>query len=283
MSIDDSARFSRQRRHVLAAGLGGAGLAGLGEAKPLHAATAGQALLPLTAQTTEGPYYFDARRERSDITEGQAGVPLDVSLTVCDVQGKPLAGMRVDIWHCNAAGTYSGYAGQGDERDVSAKGKTFLRGSQTTGESGTVVFRTIYPGWYAGRTTHIHVKVLSGARAILTSQFFLPDALSEYLYTQLPAYARRLTRDTLNSSDGIALIAGNTVLGAVRQQADRYQASLALVVDPTASPAIDRPPVPGEGPPPGGRPPAGPGGPGPRAALRGAARVAAIVPGQGAR
>ncbi|WP_455288254.1 hypothetical protein [Cupriavidus necator] len=144
-----------------------------------------------------------------------------------------------------------------------------------------------HPGWYEGRithirTTHIHMKAIQGTRAVLTSQFFLPDALSEYLYTQLPAYRRRRTRDTLNSTDGIALKAGDTVVGAVRQLADRYVADLILVVDQAASPVIDRPPVPGEGPPPGGRGPR-PGDGAPGATLRGAARVAAIVPGRGKR
>ena len=67
-------------------------------------------LLPLTAQTTEGPFYFDAGKVRQDITEGQPGVPVEVRFTVVDVHGRPLAGRRVDLWHCNASGVYSGYA-----------------------------------------------------------------------------------------------------------------------------------------------------------------------------
>lgn len=226
MPFDKNTPRSRQRRHMLVAGLGGAGLAGLRGSRAQAATGAAPALLPLTAQTTEGPYYLDIQRERADITEGQGGVPLDVRFTVCDAQGKPLAGMRVDIWHCNTSGIYSGYAGQGDDHNVSAKGQTFLRGSQTTAADGVVTFHTIYPGWYEGRTTHIHMKAIHGTRAVLTSQFFLPDGLSEYLYTQLPAYRRRRTRDTLNSTDGIALKAGDTVVGAVRQLADRYVADL---------------------------------------------------------
>jgi protocatechuate 3,4-dioxygenase beta subunit len=179
---------------------------------------------------------------RADITEGLPGVPLEVRFAVTDRKGAPLAGARVDIWHCDAAGLYSGYAGQGEGRSTSTKGKTFLRGAQAADKEGVAAFRSIYPGWYEGRATHIHFKVFNGKRHVLTSQFFLPDALSEYLYTQLPVYRRAGLRSVLNSNDGIALQAGNTVVGAVRQEADRYVASLNVVVDPNKQAAVERPP-----------------------------------------
>ena len=241
--------------------------------------------LPLTAQTTEGPYYLDVAQVRRDITEGLQGVPLDVRFTVCDAAGKPLPGLRVDIWHCDAQGRYSGFPAQGDDRSGAFEGKTFLRGSQFTGRDGAAAFATVYPGWYAGRTTHIHMKVFKGTRAVLTSQFFLPDALSEFLYTQVPLYQRSRVRDTLNSVDGIALRAGDTVLGAVREERQRYVATLALVVDPAADPVVDRPPRPGGMPPPQGTqgapgmPAMGVGGrPVHPRALEGAARIKALVP-----
>lgn len=271
-----------RRRHLLAAALGGAGLATLSRTSPAGAqALPTAAPLPLTAQTTEGPYYFDAGKVRQDITEGQSGVPLDIRFTVVDLHGRALAGKRVDLWHCNAAGVYSGYAGQVDDHDqpVSTKGQTFLRGSQPVGADGVATFRTIYPGWYEGRATHLHMKVIDGRRTLLTTQCFLPDALSEYLYTQLPAYRRKRLRETLNSNDGIALRAGDTVFGAVREARGRYIATLMLVVDPaTTAPRESFPP----GPPPGqpmGAPPGPPPGQGSHAALEGDARVAAIVPG----
>ena len=275
-------------RRGLLATLGAATLAAA-SARPAGAATALKKLL-LTAQTTEGPYYLDLDRMRRDITEGLEGVPLEVRFNVCDTTGKPLPGLRVDIWHCDMQGRYSGFGEQGDDRSLAFEGKTFLRGSQLTDREGVAAFATIYPGWYAGRTTHIHMKVLDGTRAVLTSQFFLPDALSEFLYTQVPLYQRTRVRDTLNSVDGIALKAGDTVLGAVREERQRYVATLALVVDPAANPAIDRPPPPSAGGmPPGaqGMPPTGgaggEGGAGgwppmhPRA-LAGAARLKALVP-----
>ncbi|MFM9926470.1 intradiol ring-cleavage dioxygenase [Variovorax sp. H27-G14] len=284
-------------RRGLLTTLGAAALA-TASARPAQAAAP---TLPLTAQTTEGPFYLDASQVRRDITEGLQGVPLDVRFTVCDTAGKPLPRLRVDLWHCDTLGRYSGFGGQGDDGAGAFEGKTFLRGSQFTDREGVAAFATVYPGWYAGRTTHIHMKVLNGTRAVLTSQFFLPDALSEFLYTQVSLYQRARLRDTLNSLDGIALKAGDTVLGAVREERQRYVATLALVVDPLATPVVDRPPrfggmPPGAMPPQGSLPPGamlprGPlqggmpmagmpmgGGPPHARALEGTARVKALVP-----
>ncbi|MET3464802.1 intradiol ring-cleavage dioxygenase [Variovorax atrisoli] len=263
-------RASIGRRGLLAA-FGAAGLSAAASAAPAAAHR-----LALTAQTTEGPYYLDLALERSDIAEGLEGVPLEVRFNVCDATGRPLPKLRVDLWHCDAQGRYSGFGEQGDDRSLTFEGKTFLRGSQFTDRDGGAAFATIYPGWYAGRTTHIHFKVINGVRAVLTSQFFLPDALSEFLYTQVSSYRRARLRDTLNSADGIALKAGATVLGSVREERQRYVATLALVVDPAANPAVDRPPRPGS-PPPGKMPSEGLGLSHPRSP-EGAARVRAIVP-----
>ena len=261
--------------------------AAVGPAPATAAAEPVRTALEPTAQTTEGPYYFDAGQQRAHISAGLAGVPLELRFSLLDTSGRRRAETRVDVWHCDARGIYSGYAGQGDERRIDTRGQDFLRGTQHSGTDGTAVFRTIYPGWYRGRTTHIHVKVFNGSRAVLTTQFFLPDALSEYLYTRLPDYARKALRDTLNSGDGIALQAGGSVIGAVHERADCYVASLDLVIDPAADPVVDRPPMPGDGPPTdarAGRPP--PGGPrlrpgvppGMGAALDGPERLAALVP-----
>src|SRR5580704_4476569 len=64
----------------------------------------------LTPELEEGPYYFDPKLRRTDIREGHKGVPLRLQLQVVDVVGcSPLAGVRVDVWHCDARGFYSGY------------------------------------------------------------------------------------------------------------------------------------------------------------------------------
>lgn len=291
------------RRRMLAIAVTGAGASALtaGCAQGASPSPAGAAPT-LTAPTTEGPYYFDPGVMRADITEGHAGVPLEVRFEVHDETGAPLPAARVDIWHCDASGLYSGYAGQGDDGKTSTVGEKFLRGVQTTGADGVAAFTTIYPGWYRGRTTHIHFKVWQGATAVLTSQFSLPDALSEFLYTQLADYKRASLRDTLNSTDGIMIQAGATVMGNVREEKDRYIATLAVYVDRNAKPTVERggPGGPPGGGPPGGGPPGGgpprgdrppgpppegfppggfpPGGPGARAPLTGDARTAALIP-----
>lgn len=237
--------------------------------------------LPLTAQTTEGPYYLDGMPPRSDITEGLPGLPLEVRLSVRTREGAPLPGCRVDVWQCDAQGLYSGFAGQGEARSADLSGRTFLRGNQVADAQGEVRFQTIYPGWYEGRTTHVHFKVFHQGRAVLTSQFFLPDALNEYLYEQVRSYRRDRPRGVLNRTDGIAMMAGDTALGSVREDANRYIALLDVVVDPQAQPRVHRP-GPGAGPPPGatgrGGPPPGFGGVPALPVPQGEARIRALMP-----
>ena len=69
----------------------------------------------------------------------------------------PIAGAMVDIWHTDGYGRYSGFRGQGSD-GADTTGETFLRGTQVTDGDGLVEFETIYPGWYPGRTAHIHFK-----------------------------------------------------------------------------------------------------------------------------
>jgi protocatechuate 3,4-dioxygenase beta subunit len=149
----------------------------------------------LTAEQTEGPYYFDADRIRTDITEDRDGVPLRLAVRVRDAAScDALRDAVVDIWHCDAGGVYSGFdAGEGER---------FLRGAQVTNRDGIVEFRTIYPGWYQGRTTHIHAKVHLDRQTVLTTQMYFDDAVSDRVYADAP-YSDRGTRDVTNESDGI--------------------------------------------------------------------------------
>lgn len=125
----------------------------------------------LFPQAVEGPYYLDPKLVRADITEGRPGLPIDLRLKLIE-QGScsPIANVRVDVWHADASGVYSGYAGQGDDRAVSTKGQTYLRGTQISDAEGNVVFQTIFPGWYPGRTPHIHIKAFLDKTAMLTGQ-----------------------------------------------------------------------------------------------------------------
>ena len=94
---------------------------------------------------------------RRNITEGKPGVPLRLYVTVVEVSTcSPLENAAVDIWHCDALGVYSHFvSGSASASDTT----TFLRGVQLADASGLVIIDTIFPGFYSGRTTHIHIKV----------------------------------------------------------------------------------------------------------------------------
>ncbi|OAF17113.1 intradiol ring-cleavage dioxygenase [Bradyrhizobium neotropicale] len=240
----------------------------------------------LTPQAEEGPFYADPKLVRSDITEGRPGVPLTLRLRV--IEAGPctaIKGARVDIWHCDAKGLYSAYPGQGDGHDIDATGKTFLRGTQMTDEAGWALFNTIYPGWYDGRTTHIHFKVFLDDRTVLTGQTFLPDALNEFIYTNVPAYKDRARQRTIiNANDHVIERSDpeHRAFCAVKEERDRYVATLTLGVDrrtdATVGHAGPPPPPPGmRGGPPPGPPPSGMGGPMFGRPIKD--RLAALVPG----
>jgi protocatechuate 3,4-dioxygenase beta subunit len=161
----------------------------------------------LTPETDEGPYWVDERLNRADIVAGQPGVPLTVDISVCEMNASLLAyeGAVVDIWHANAMGLYSDEPNQpgGD-----TSGETFLRGYQVTDASGVVEFQTIYPGWYEGRTIHIHVRGRTFAKEeatfSFTAQIFFDEATNEAVLAASP-YDQRLGRDTTNAGDDIFL------------------------------------------------------------------------------
>src|SRR2546426_12612126 len=162
----------------------------------------------VTPQETEGPYWVDEGLARSDITVDPSdgtvkpGVPpaLAIAALRADADCAPAPGVRVDVWHCDAGGLYS------DEAANSTVGKKFLRGYQTTDDTGAVRFTTIYPGWYPGRTIHIHfrIRVLDGTATTydFTSQLFFDDAISDQVAARAP-YDTRGTRGTRNANDSI--------------------------------------------------------------------------------
>jgi protocatechuate 3,4-dioxygenase beta subunit len=150
----------------------------------------------LAPEQTEGPYYIDDGLIRSNITEGKKGVPLQLRLQVIDATTcKPIKGATVEAWHCDAIGNYSGFSQPTSQR-------TYLRGGQRSNAAGNVAFRTIYPGWYRGRTTHIHVKVHVGGKEVHTGQLYFNDAVSAAVYKSRSPYKTRGQKDTPNSQDG---------------------------------------------------------------------------------
>jgi protocatechuate 3,4-dioxygenase beta subunit len=162
---------------------------------------------------------------RADIVEGKPGTPLTLDLLVLTGGAcTPLANAAVDIWHCDAAGVYSGYQGQLGGLDT--RGSVFLRGTQLTGPDGRVRFQTIYPGWYPGRTTHIHFKVhLSGNREA-TSQLYFAEELNQQVYATAP-YAAHGQKDTSNTADAFAR---GAPLLAVTRSGPAYAASMTITV-----------------------------------------------------
>jgi protocatechuate 3,4-dioxygenase beta subunit len=163
---------------------------------------------------TEGPFFVDARLERSDLTSGTSragvvqGLPLTLTLDVARIRSagcQPVSGARIDLWHTDAAGEYSDVGpGAGQPR---TKGQAFLRGYQVSDANGRVRFRTIYPGWYPGRTIHIHLKArlfnaAGNTTYEFTSQLFFDDAINDIVMAMAP-YNARGTRTVRNEGDVI--------------------------------------------------------------------------------
>jgi protocatechuate 3,4-dioxygenase beta subunit len=146
-----------------------------------------------TPQQTEGPYFVDKIPNRSDIRSDSSdgsvkeGIPLRLITHVYDVHNGrcvPLSGAKVDIWHTDSQGVYSAV------KDMGTSGRNFLRGYQVTNSNGTAEFTTIYPGWYEGRTIHIHdkVRVFNGSDTILewTSQLYFNNSMNQQVHKQAP-------------------------------------------------------------------------------------------------
>ncbi|MEZ5797922.1 MAG: intradiol ring-cleavage dioxygenase [Paracoccaceae bacterium] len=180
-------------------------------------------------ELTEGPFYVDPGLIRGDIAEGRPGLPLVLRLQVVTADCRPVEGARVDVWHCDAEGVYSGVSNLGEGPDTS--GQTFLRGTQMTGADGVAEFRTIYPGWYPGRTTHIHYKVFLADGTALTSQVFFDEAMTAAIYDDHAAYEERAAgRDMFNAQDRIAREAGAGAIARVDLPEPDGEAVAALVV-----------------------------------------------------
>jgi protocatechuate 3,4-dioxygenase beta subunit len=191
------------RRDVLKS-LGGAGLAAVFGARALafigEDAQAASTCL-LTPEVTEGPYWVENALTRRNITEGKPGLPLVIRFTVLNARTcKPIRNADVEIWHCDAVGEYSA---------VNGAATRFLRGHQKSNASGKAEFLTIFPGWYRGRTPHIHMKVNVGGDAVHTGQIFFNETITAAVYKQAP-YASRGLYDTSHARDMIYRQAGGS-------------------------------------------------------------------------
>lgn len=225
---DDRKRLGLSRREAIAgaaAAGAGAGLYVLLRGGPEEADSADVvASTPhcvLAPEQTEGPYYIDNHLIRSDIRDGKKGVPLSLRLQVLDASScKPIRGATVEVWHCDASGAYSGF---------NAPGK-FCRGGKRTSSTGNVRFKTIYPGWYQGRTTHIHVKVHVGGEEVHTGQLYFADATSAAVYRLRSPYTARGQKDTPNSQDMVFGDGGRRSMLRLTKSGSGYVGRLALGV-----------------------------------------------------
>jgi protocatechuate 3,4-dioxygenase beta subunit len=185
---------------------------------------------------TEGPYFVDERLNRSDIrsdpTDGQvrSGTPLTLILRVSRFNSsdcQPLPGAQVDLWQCDALGAYSDVQDPGFD----TIGKKFLRGYQVTDARGEAQFVTVYPGWYPGRTVHIHFKIRTEPVAKrsfeFSSQLYFDDELTDHVHAA-PPYAAKGPRTARNQHDWIFRRGGDRLILDPTTTTDGYAATFPI-------------------------------------------------------
>jgi protocatechuate 3,4-dioxygenase beta subunit len=216
-----------RREALLAAGAAGVG-AVLGVRGLLSPRDAAAASCLLQREVTEGPYYLDLDKVRRNIKGGRKGTPLTLRFQVVNATTcKPIPNAAVEIWHADAGGEYSGVEGNSG---------TWLRGIQRTGTGGRVRFETIFPGWYRGRTPHIHMKVFVSGDEVHTGQVFFGASAKHAVYAQ-GRYAARGQSETSNRADGIYRQAGSRAVLDLHRKASLisagYTGSLVIGVNPS--------------------------------------------------
>ncbi|KAF8423010.1 Intradiol ring-cleavage dioxygenase [Tirmania nivea] len=163
----------------------------------------------LTPELTIGPYYAPNQLIRDDMREDIDGVELLLALEIIDVNTcKVVPNVMIDFWHCSNIGKYSAFAAEG------TTGETFNRGLQATSSDGIVTMTTIFPGWYTGRSTHIHIAAhingtissdgdfYSGGINPHIGQLFFPESTLQEIQSNSHYTANNNTR-TLNAQDSI--------------------------------------------------------------------------------
>ncbi len=209
MAAESSMKKALTRREALgllgaAAGAGVMSVACGGDTptspSPTTTTTTTNAGCAVTPSETVGPYPSLVDLFRSDIREGRSGLPVTLTITVVNSSNacSAVPNANVEIWQCDAEGHYSQYAQQGYD----GRAQTFLRGIQTTDSNGRVTFTTVYPGWYLGRATHIHVEVTLNGASVKVTQIAFPDSTTSAVYAS-GVYASRGDNPTTNSRDNI--------------------------------------------------------------------------------
>lgn len=210
-------------RGVSLATLAGPFLGCASESEGADAELVGELGEPLSCQlypeATEGPFYVETPElNRADLLEGETSptivdaIPLSLVMKFNRLNGSacsPIEGARVAIWQCDAEGVYSALESNFIQM-VDTSDAKFLRGYQDTDASGSVRFQTIYPGWYASRTIHIHFKVRvasaqGGSTYEFNSQMYFDDEISDEVLGAAPYLPGRVVR---NSNDQVFLGTG---------------------------------------------------------------------------
>jgi protocatechuate 3,4-dioxygenase beta subunit len=171
-------------------------------------------------EQSAGPFFAEKVLQPSDVRAGKPGVPLQLTLNISRLDKKncaPLAGAHVDIWHCDADGVYS------DD--------SFLRGYQLTDANGAVRFTTIYPGWYSGRTVHIHFK-MRGNGYDFASQLYFDDAVTDRVHARAQ-YDKHGPRRVRNANDGIYRDGGDQLMLALAESGGGFASSFNVAVQST--------------------------------------------------
>lgn len=165
-------------------------------------------------ELTEGPFFVDEKLDRGNLLAGTTrpsvirGTPLEFEILVYKLaknQPSPLGLAQVDVWHCDTKGVYSDENHPMNHENTARQ--TWLRGYQLTDTHGLAKFHTIIPGWYPGRTPHIHFKIRTfskkmQATAEFTSQFFFDEDVIRKVYSRDP-YREHGLPDTRNSVDNV--------------------------------------------------------------------------------
>ena len=165
----------------------------------------------VTNSETAGPFptLTPSSLVRTNITGDRTGIPMDITITIINVIANctALQGALVDIWHCDKDGYYSQYGGT-SMQTVNYTNNTFLRGRQTTDTNGQVAFTSIFPGWYTGRSTHIHVHIYSASgTSQLVTQIAFPEGSNSAVVQVNSAtsygYTKGMTGYTYNANDNV--------------------------------------------------------------------------------
>lgn len=161
----------------------------------------------LTCEVTQGPCWDSQAEQIQDISYGQLGLPTRFYFQIVDDACAPVAGATIDVWHVAATGKYSGNDSANEQigfctaNDPVYTSALFFRGKQVTDASGVAYFDSCYPGWYSGRTIHVHFIITVDGQSTVTSQFVFDDTLNDEIVGTQPIYSDRGARDTTNATD----------------------------------------------------------------------------------